>query len=80
MEVGIFQVDSFTSEVFKGNPAGVCITDTSLDEATMLAIAAEMAVSETAFLSLDTMQLRTVRACYLRTFLSNFGIKFLEID
>ncbi len=24
--------------------------------------------------------LATVRACYLRTFLSNFGIKFLEID
>uniref|UniRef100_UPI00188CA48A PhzF family phenazine biosynthesis protein n=1 Tax=Vibrio anguillarum TaxID=55601 RepID=UPI00188CA48A len=58
MEVGIFQVDSFTSEVFKGNPAGVCITETSLDEVTMLAIAAEMAVSETAFLSLDMMQLR----------------------
>ncbi|EIO5090083.1 PhzF family phenazine biosynthesis protein, partial [Vibrio cholerae] len=29
MEVSIFQVDSFTSEVFKGNPAGVCITETS---------------------------------------------------
>ncbi|GIB79146.1 MULTISPECIES: PhzF family phenazine biosynthesis protein [Vibrio] len=58
MEVSIFQVDSFTSEVFKGNPAGVCITETSLDEATMRAIAAEMAVSETAFLSLSTMQLR----------------------
>ncbi|EGR0495264.1 PhzF family phenazine biosynthesis protein, partial [Vibrio cholerae] len=47
MEVSIFQVDSFTSEVFKGNPAGVCITETSLDEATIRAIAAEMAVSET---------------------------------
>ncbi len=58
MDVNIFQVDSFTSEVFKGNPAGVCITETSLDEATMFAIAAEMAVSETAFLALDTMQLR----------------------
>ncbi|TXX74581.1 PhzF family phenazine biosynthesis protein, partial [Vibrio cholerae] len=58
MEVSIFQVDSFTSEVFKGNPAGVCITETSLDEATMRVIAAEMAVSETAFLSLSTMQLR----------------------
>ncbi|MDF5523135.1 PhzF family phenazine biosynthesis protein, partial [Vibrio parahaemolyticus] len=32
MEVKIFQVDSFTSEVFKGNPAGVCITESSLDE------------------------------------------------
>ncbi|EPT9252787.1 PhzF family phenazine biosynthesis protein [Vibrio alginolyticus] len=58
MEVEIFQVDSFTSEVFKGNPAGVCITESSLDEETMLAIAAEMSLSETAFLSLSTMQLR----------------------
>ena len=58
MDVSIFQVDSFTSEVFKGNPAGVCITENSLDKATMLAIATEMAVSETAFLSLSTMQLR----------------------
>ncbi|GIU42548.1 PhzF family phenazine biosynthesis protein [Shewanella algidipiscicola] len=58
MEVNIYQVDSFTSEVFKGNPAGVCITEQSLDKSTMLAISAEMAVSETAFLALDTMQLR----------------------
>ncbi|QJY41376.1 hypothetical protein HND97_16770 [Vibrio cholerae] len=34
---------------FKGNPAWVCFTETSLDEATMRSIAAEMAVSETAF-------------------------------
>ncbi|MBD0785602.1 PhzF family phenazine biosynthesis protein [Vibrio sp. Y2-5] len=58
MELYVYQVDSFTSEVFKGNPAGVCITDTALDESTMFAIAAEMAVSETAFLVTDTMQLR----------------------
>lgn len=58
MEVNIYQVDSFTSEVFKGNPAGVCITEQSLDKSTMLAISGEMAVSETAFLALDTMQLR----------------------
>ena len=58
MEVKIFQVDSFTSDVFKGNPAGVCITESSLDEEMMLAIAAEMSLSETAFLSLNTMQLR----------------------
>jgi PhzF family phenazine biosynthesis protein len=56
MEVNVYQVDSFTSEVFKGNPAGVCITDTALDESVMVAISSEMAVSETAFLSLDTMQ------------------------
>lgn len=58
MELYVYQVDSFTSEVFKGNPAGVCITDTALEESTMFAIAAEMAVSETAFLATDTMQLR----------------------
>ncbi len=58
MKVNIYQVDSFTTELFKGNPAGVCITDSCLDETTMLTIAAEMAVSETAFLALDCMQLR----------------------
>lgn len=58
MELQIYQVDAFTSELFKGNPAGVCITDSALEESLMLAIAAEMAVSETAFLSLDTMQLK----------------------
>ncbi len=58
MEINIYQVDSFTSQLFTGNPAAVCITDVGLDEATMLSIAAEMAVSETAFLALDSMQLR----------------------
>ena len=58
MELEIFQVDSFTLEAFKGNPAGVCITKNALDEALMFAIAAEMAVSETAFLSLSDSRLR----------------------
>lgn len=58
MELEIFQVDSFTLEEFKGNPAGVCITKNALDEALMFAIAAEMAVSETAFLSLSDLRLR----------------------
>ncbi len=58
MYLEIFQVDSFTSEPFKGNPAGVCITAAGLDEALMFAIAAEMAVSETAFLSLSDFRLR----------------------
>ena len=47
--ITIFQVDSFTHEPFKGNPAGVCITETALDEPTMQNIAAEMNLSETAF-------------------------------
>jgi PhzF family phenazine biosynthesis protein len=58
MDLEIYQVDSFTSEPFKGNPAGVCITENALDESLMFAIAAEMAVSETAFLSLSDLRLR----------------------
>ena len=58
MDINIYQVDSFTSTPFKGNPAGVCITEKGLDESLMFAIAAEMAVSETAFLSLNDMRLR----------------------
>ncbi|TCN86321.1 PhzF family phenazine biosynthesis protein [Shewanella fodinae] len=58
MELAIYQVDAFTGKVFKGNPAGVCITDEPLDVSLMQAIAAEMAVSETAFLSLSDWRLR----------------------
>ncbi|WP_318440777.1 PhzF family phenazine biosynthesis protein [Photobacterium leiognathi] len=58
MDLEIYQVDSFTTETFKGNPAGVCITANGLSESLMLSIAEEMAVSETAFLSLSDMTLR----------------------
>ena len=49
----LFQVDAFTSEVFKGNPAGVCILppDKKYDDAFFQSIAMEMNLSETAFLS-----------------------------
>ncbi len=42
-------VDSFTTEAFKGNPAGVCLTEQDLPEKTMLSIAKELNLSETAF-------------------------------
>lgn len=58
MHLDIYQVDSFTNEAFKGNPAGVCITEDGLSERLMLLIAEEMTVSETAFLSLNDMRLR----------------------
>ncbi len=47
----IYQVDSFTSEAFKGNPAGVCITQKPLDKSRMQQLANEMNLSETAFVS-----------------------------
>ncbi len=42
-------VDAFTRVPFKGNPAAVCLLPHALDDALMQAIAAEMNLSETAF-------------------------------
>jgi len=44
-----FIVDSFTHEAFKGNPAGVCFPERALTDTTMLSIAQELSLSETAF-------------------------------
>ena len=50
MKIPLYQVDAFTSEVFKGNPAAVCLLDEWLNDARLQAIAAENNLSETAFL------------------------------
>ena len=49
MNLTIYQVDAFTNEVFKGNPAAVCPLTEWLTDETMLKIAAENNLSETAF-------------------------------
>jgi predicted PhzF superfamily epimerase YddE/YHI9 len=49
VKLPIYQVDAFADRVFSGNPAAICPLDQWLDDATMLAIAAENNVSETAF-------------------------------
>ncbi len=50
MRIPIYQVDAFADRVFAGNPAAVCPLEAWLPDATMHAIAAENALSETAFL------------------------------
>jgi PhzF family phenazine biosynthesis protein len=45
----LFQVDAFASDPFTGNPAAVCLLDAPADPAWMQAVAAEMNLSETAF-------------------------------
>jgi PhzF family phenazine biosynthesis protein len=45
----IYQVDAFTNEAFRGNPAGVCILESEPSEKWMQNIAMEMNLSETAF-------------------------------
>ena len=44
-----YHIDAFTSEIFKGNPAAVCITSEPLSKELMQKIAAENNLSETAF-------------------------------
>jgi PhzF family phenazine biosynthesis protein len=46
----IYQVDAFTTEAFKGNPAGVCILEQQPTQEWMQNIAMEMNLSETAFI------------------------------
>jgi len=42
-------VDAFTNQMFKGNPAAVCMVDSSISEGRMQNIATEIGFSETAF-------------------------------
>ena len=46
-----FIVDSFTDKAFKGNPAGVCILESSISDELMLKITQELGFSETAFVT-----------------------------
>ena len=50
MSVTIYQVDAFTQQPFKGNPAAVCILPGPGAEGWMRDVAREMNLSETAFL------------------------------
>jgi len=45
-----YVVDAFASQLFKGNPAGICLLDEWIDDATMQNIAFENNLAETAFL------------------------------
>ena len=49
MKIPIYQIDAFTNEQFKGNPAAVCPLDEWIAEDLMQKIAAENNLSETAF-------------------------------
>jgi len=50
MSQQIYQVDAFTSQPFKGNPAAVCPLPEPASAAWMQSLAAEMNLSETAFI------------------------------
>ena len=45
----LLQIDAFTSEAFRGNPAAVCLLDREHDDEWMQSVAKEMNLSETAY-------------------------------
>ena len=49
MKIALYQVDAFSGELFKGNPAAVCPLDEYPESWLMQAIAAENNLAETAF-------------------------------
>jgi len=49
--VSFFQVDAFTDRAFAGNPAAVCLLDQPAEASWMQAVAAEMNLSETAYVT-----------------------------
>ena len=51
MPIPFFQVDAFTAKPFTGNPAAVCLLEKEADADWMQAVAAEMNLSETAFVA-----------------------------
>ncbi len=48
--MNIYTVDAFTGKPFGGNPAGVCVLERGMNPKWMQSVAAEMNLSETAFL------------------------------
>jgi len=48
--IPIYQIDAFTDEPFRGNPAAICLISENYPDITLQKIAAEMNLSETAFL------------------------------
>lgn len=53
MKISIYQVDAFTNQLFKGNPAAVCLLQSWLPDELMQQLAAENNLSETAFVVPD---------------------------
>jgi PhzF family phenazine biosynthesis protein len=56
MKVPFYQVDAFTSEPFRGNPAAVCLMRCDLEDQIYRSIAKEMNLSETAFVEASEKQ------------------------
>ncbi len=56
MRIPYYHIDAFTSQVFAGNPAGVCLLQKWMPDRVLQAVAAENRLSETAFLVAEGME------------------------
>lgn len=72
LQLEVYTVDSFSDKPFAGNPAAVCLVRKNiadqLDEVTLTKIAAEMNLSETAFVFEDASRFETGSEFTLRWF------------
>lgn len=50
MRIPLFHIDVFTSQLFHGNPAAICLLDSWLDDQPLQKVAAESNLSATAFI------------------------------
>ncbi|MHA1198519.1 MAG: PhzF family phenazine biosynthesis protein [Candidatus Heimdallarchaeaceae archaeon] len=51
--IPLYQIDAFTDQAFKGNPAAICIISKEYNDNILQKIAAEMNLSETAFVRVE---------------------------
>lgn len=51
MGIDFYWIDSFANQAFQGNPAGVCLLQSPIDDLKMQNIAREIGLSETAFVT-----------------------------
>ena len=68
-KISIYQIDAFTDQAFKGNPAAICLIMKEYPDEILQQIAAEMNLSETAFLYIsEEVNLKEINSFRLRWF------------
>ncbi|MCK4973133.1 MAG: PhzF family phenazine biosynthesis protein, partial [Candidatus Heimdallarchaeota archaeon] len=74
--IPIYQIDAFTEEPFRGNPAAICLISENYPDKTLQKIAAEMNLSETAFLYVPNInEIKKLNRFRLRWFTPQIEVK-----
>ena len=63
MRIPFFQVDTFTSRTFGGNPAVVCVLESWPEDSLLTEIASEHNISTTAFILPQRTERKSVLHC-----------------